>query len=62
MLQLESNGVLSDLYLLFLMLILPSQVNAKPVLPDLVGKTQSNISMPLFTEPIISDGVPTPIK
>ena len=35
---------------------------ANPVLPDLVGKTQSNISIPLFTAPIISDGVPTPIK
>ena len=33
-----------------------------PVLPDRVGKTQSNISIPLLTAPIMSDGVPTPIK
>ena len=50
------------IFVLFLILILPCQVNAKPVRPDLVGKTQSNISIPLFTAPKISDGVPTPIK
>ena len=43
-------------------LILPFQVKAKPVLPDLVGITQSNISTPSFIAPNISEGVPTPIK
>ena len=57
-----SRGVLSVLYSEFLMLIFPFQVKAKPVLPDLVGKTQSNISTPLFTAPNMSDGVPTPIR
>jgi hypothetical protein len=40
----------------------PFQVNARPVLRDLVGKTQSNISTPLFNAHKISVGVPTPIK
>ena len=37
-------------------------MKASPVLPDLVGITQSNMSTPLFTAPNMSAGVPTPIK
>ena len=59
----ESNrGELSFLNFEFLIFILPFQVKARPVLPDLVGKTQSNISIPLITAPKMSEGVPTPIK
>ena len=43
-------------------LFLPFHVKARPVLPDLVGKTQSNISIPFLTAPSISRGLPTPIK
>ena len=53
---------MSFLYLEFLKFNLPFQVKANPVLPDLVGITQSNISIPLFTDSSISVGVPTPIK
>ena len=52
-----SNGFLSVLYFEFLIFILPFQVKANPFLPNLVGKTQSNISIPLFTDPRISEGV-----
>ena len=48
--------------LLFFILILPFQVKAKPVRPDLVGITQSNMSIPLLTAPNISEGVQTPIN
>ena len=37
-------------------------MNACPVLPDREGRTQSIISIPLFTAPTISLGFPTPIK
>ena len=57
-----SNGVLSFWNFAFLKLSLPSHVKARPVRPDLVGITQSNISIPFFTAPKISEGVPTPIK
>ena len=40
----------------------PRDVNAWPVLPFLVGSTQSNISMPRETASTKSSGVPTPIK
>ncbi len=60
--MLLSRGVLSNLFSEFLIWTLPFQVKANPVLPDLVGRTQSNISIPLITAPNISEGVPTPIK
>ena len=47
-------------YFEFLRLIEPDHVNASPVLPDLVGRTQSNMSMPLDTAPNISEGVKRP--
>ena len=59
---LSSSGSLSYWYFALRILIRPFQVKANPVLPDLVGRTQSNISIPLLTAPKISDGVPTPIK
>ena len=37
-------------------------MKACPVLPDLEGRTQSIISIPLFTAPTISLGLPTPIQ
>ena len=61
-LRLSFIEVSSFLYFEFLKLIFPFHVYANPVLADLVGITQSNISIPLFTAPNISEGVPTPIK
>ena len=60
--QSGSKGDLSFANLEFLIFNFPFHVKAKPVLPDLVGKTQSNISIPSLTAPKISEGVPTPIK
>ena len=44
------------------MLITPSDVNNCPFLAFLVGRTQSNISIPYLTASTISSGVPTPIR
>ncbi len=41
---------------------LPRDVNAWPVRPFRVGKTQSNMSTPRATDSTRSSGVPTPIK
>ena len=40
----------------------PSAVNAWPVRPDRVGRTQSNMSIPRSTAPTRSSGLPTPIR
>ena len=60
--QFSSSGILSFWYFEFFKLTFPLHVKAKPVLPDLVGITQSNMSIPSLTAPRISEGVPTPIR
>ena len=57
-----SSGLSSEQNFEFLKLISPFVVNALPFLPNLVGRTQSNISTPLSTDSKISIGLPTPIK
>ena len=40
----------------------PALVNAWPVRPERVGRTQSNMSTPRLTAPTMSSGLPTPIR
>ena len=57
-LQVGSTGPRSSLHVAFLRCRLPCAVNAVPCLPNLVGMTQSNISMPAYIAVRISSGVP----
>ena len=51
-------GVSSSLYFLFFIFIFPFVPNAVPCLQSLVGRTQSNMSIPLYIASIRSSGVP----
>ena len=60
--QTGSSGESSVLYLAFFNLMVPSVPNAVPCLPNLVGITQSNISIPRNIASRKSSGVPTPMR